>query len=186
MDWSVLGTTLVTLAAGAAIGLVPTLLVERRKERRETRSRWDASLYSLAVEFMSTAEECRHLSRSASHADQEERRQQLRQERRHLWMVFVQLRLVGDARVQRTARMIIRHSWAYNEVEEGRADPRRSEFGDRTPQERLTDEMYEFMRAVRMRLRVENAEEIATDEPSEWPEPFGRDVARGRPFNRRG
>ncbi|WP_346536905.1 hypothetical protein [Micromonospora sp. DPT] len=34
MDWTALGATILTLAVGALIGLVPSLLVERREKKR--------------------------------------------------------------------------------------------------------------------------------------------------------
>ncbi|GIH05403.1 hypothetical protein Rhe02_34700 [Rhizocola hellebori] len=60
---------------------------------------------------------------------------------------------------------------AYREVKEGRPDPREGEFGPQPPAARLSEAIYEFIRAVRAQLRVEHAGEIATDEPEDWPIP---------------
>jgi len=81
----------------------------------------------------------------------------------------IQLRLVGNVRVQRAARMLIRHAWAVMRVAQGYEDPRAAEYGA-PPLTRLSDTLAELIRASRVQLRVEDAENIATDEPSDWPE----------------
>ncbi|WP_203909253.1 hypothetical protein [Rhizocola hellebori] len=112
MNWPALLTTLATLAAGAAIGFAPTLLLERRKELRDLRTRWDTELHHLAVDFVSAAEMCRHLDRQYADAvDKPAHHARSDEERRRMWLVFVQLRFVGSERVQRVARMVVRHSW---------------------------------------------------------------------------
>ena len=45
-----------------------------------------------------------------------------------------------------------------------------AQFNSVPPATRLTDALHEFIRASRVQLRVEDAEHIAADAPSEWPE----------------
>src|SRR5688572_9687043 len=130
VNWPGLLTTLATLAAGAVIGFAQTLLLERRKEQRELRTRWDTELHHLAVDFVSAVETCRSLDRRyATATDKTAHHARSDDERGRMWLVFVQLRFVGDERVQRAARMVVRHSWAYREIKEGRPDPREGQFG---------------------------------------------------------
>lgn len=176
MNWTSLGMTVVTVAIGALIGFGPSYLLEHRKERQGLRTRWDSNLYGVALDFLSTAENHRHvLNRLASEGTvaEKENRESLDEQRRSLWMLFVQMRFIGNARVQRAARLVIRHSWAYREVKEGRKDPRAGQFKE-NPGDRLSNQIYEFVRAVREQMRVERAEDIATDEPSDWPDPADR------------
>ncbi|WP_446212384.1 hypothetical protein [Micromonospora sp. IBSANI012] len=171
MDWSALGATILTLAVGALIGLVPSLLVERRKEKRELATRWDAPLYELSVEFASTVRVFRHLvARMAGAPDPAAQHDRTEEERQRLLALLEQIRLVGDERVQRAARMVVRHSWAVLRVAEGHADTRAAEFGGVPPETRLSTSLHEFIRAVRVQLRVPDPECIASDEPDDWPE----------------
>ncbi|SCG63517.1 hypothetical protein [Micromonospora halophytica] len=174
MNWSTLAGTILTLAAGALIGLVPSLLIERRKEKRQLATRWDAPLYDLSVEFASTVRVFRHsASRLADAPDRAAHQERTEEERQRLNALLEQIRLVGDERVQRAARMVVRHSWAVARVAEGHEDERAAEYPGASPERRLTDALHEFIRAVRVQLRVPHAERIASDEPDDWPELAG-------------
>jgi hypothetical protein len=171
VSWSTLGTTALTLAIGALIGLAPTYLNERRKERREFSTRWDVPLYELSVEFASTVRVFRYrVSGMKGVQDPIAHRERCEDERQRLVSLLEQIRLIGTVRVQRAARMVVRHSWAILRVAEGHEDRRVAEFEGVPPQTRLTDSLHEFIRAVRAQLRVEDPEHIASDEPDDWPE----------------
>lgn len=153
------------------IGLGPTYLNERRKERRELSTRWDAPLYELSVEFASTVRVFRYrVSGMKGVQDPIAYRERCEDERQRLLSLLEQIRLVGSVRVQRAARMVVRHSWAVLHVAEGHEDHRAAEFEGVPPETRLTDSLHEFIRAVRAQLRVEDPEHIASDEPDDWPE----------------
>ncbi|MFC8618596.1 hypothetical protein ACFT9M_19575 [Micromonospora purpureochromogenes] len=55
-------------------------------------------------------------------------------------------------------------------VAEGHEDTRAAEFGGVPPETRLSTSLHEFIRAVRVQLRVPDPERIASDEPDDWPE----------------
>lgn len=168
MSWA----TLVTLLSGVLVGLVPNYLMERRKERHALRTRWDMSLYTLSVEFTSATQRFRraveHLKEAPEALDH---RKIVHEERQRMSLLLTQLRLVANVRVQRAARMVIRHSYAVMKVEEGHEDPRAAEFDNVPATTRLNDSLHEFIRASRVQLRVEDPEHIAADEPSDWPDP---------------
>ena len=52
--WSQLTIVLIPVVVGAAIGVVPTLLVEWSRTRAELRTRWDASLEEVCADFVAT------------------------------------------------------------------------------------------------------------------------------------
>ncbi|MEU5939519.1 hypothetical protein ABZ807_10040 [Micromonospora sp. NPDC047548] len=81
-----------------------------------------------------------------------------------------QIWLVGDERVQRAARMVVRHSWALLRVVEGHEDERAAELDGAPPETRLSTSLHDFVPTVRVQLRVPNPEHIASDEPDDWPE----------------
>jgi hypothetical protein len=168
MSWA----TLVTLLSGVLVGFIPNYLVERRKERHALRTRWDTSLYTLSIEFTSATQRFRRaVEQPRESSDALDHRKVVDEERRQMSSLLAQLRLVGNVRVQRAARMVIRHAYAVMKVEEGHEDPRGAEFDNLPPATRLNDALHEFIRASRVQLRVEDPEHIAADEPSDWPDP---------------
>ncbi|GIF51686.1 hypothetical protein DFJ67_7761 [Asanoa ferruginea] len=157
----------VALVSGLIAGFVPGQLVERRKERHILRTRWDASL---SIDFVSACQRYQRLvGRLGSAVDGDAHRVTIETEREAMGALLVQLRLVGNVRVQRAARMMIRHAWAVLRVAEGHEDPRAAEFGGAPPGERMREAEQEFIRACRVQLRVAEAEDLAADEPSQWP-----------------
>jgi hypothetical protein len=157
-------------------GFLPGYLLERRRERQNLRTRWDSPLYALTVELISAAEHFRHFARQVPDADDRQAAiARAVEEQQKIRSLQIQLRLVGNVRVQRAARMLIRHAWAVMRVAQGHEDPRAAEFAGKSPGTRLSDTLQEFIRASRVQLRVEDPENIAADEPSDWPElPAGK------------
>jgi hypothetical protein len=61
MDLKAAFTSILLLVVGAAIGLIPTYLIERRKEKHTLAIRWDTALYELCKDFSATVREFVHL-----------------------------------------------------------------------------------------------------------------------------
>ncbi|MBQ0894332.1 hypothetical protein KBX37_14700 [Micromonospora sp. U56] len=109
-------------------------------------TRWDAPLYELSVEFASTVRVFRHLAtRMKGAPDPAVQHDRTEEERQRLLALLEQIRLVGDERVQRAARMVVRHFWAVLRVGEGHEDIRAGEFGGVPPETRLSTSLHEFI-----------------------------------------
>ncbi|HYN92828.1 MAG TPA: hypothetical protein VES42_03155 [Pilimelia sp.] len=176
MTWAVL----VTLASGVLVGFVPAYLLERRRERHTLGTRWDTPLFTLSVEFISASQHFGHAAGripGAEPADRAAVAARAAEEQQKMRSLQIQLRLLGDVRVQRAARMVIRHAWAVMRVAQGDEDPRAAEYAGVPPHTRLSDALHDFIRASRAQLRVNDPETIATDEPADWP-----DLPEGRPL----
>jgi hypothetical protein len=104
-------------------GFLPGYLLERRRERQNLRTRWDSPLYALTVELISAAEHFRHFARQVPDADDRQAAiARAVEEQQKIRSLQIQLRLVGNVRVQRAARMLIRHAWAVMRVAQGHED----------------------------------------------------------------
>ena len=92
---------LLTAVIGGVLGFFSKYLVEVLGRRHEIRTRWDAQLLRLATEFS----ECgrRLLNDADSGSSSTEAHSELR-------VISEQLRLIGNAEVQKTSRSVIHHA----------------------------------------------------------------------------
>ena len=60
---------LLPVIVGAALAVVPTLLVERARQRTTIRTRWDAPLHVACSDFAATARRVRRLSQRIAEPD---------------------------------------------------------------------------------------------------------------------
>lgn len=152
------------LVAGAAVGFVPTYLLELSKQRHALRTRWDVPLFELCKEFTGTARQLVHLAGRVDQGDDSAAQLALAEEKhRELRALFEQLRLIGDERLQESARLIIHHCYAVRMVAEGKPDPRATDYPDTTPEGRVADVTQAFYAAARKQLGVRDPDIILRD-----------------------
>jgi hypothetical protein len=161
--------TLLPLVAGAAIGFVPTYLVERRKERTVMLTRWDASLFTLSSEL---AESARHLLHLAQHVYGDGERiapdervvllQDIDRAHARLRTLAAQIPLLAGRDVQLQARLVVHHAFAVRLVlVEREPDPRATTYPGTDPVGRFNAALAGFYVAVRRQLNVRDPEQVA-------------------------
>ena len=166
MDLKAAFTSILLLVAGAAVGLIPTYLMDRRREKHALAVRWDTALYELCKDFSATVREFVHLGRRLGRGgDEEARAAEVEAHHAHL-------RGLGPADAphrepgpQQAAREVEHHvSWV-RYVWEGREDEMAIYYGGVPPEARLQAAMHQLFVAARTQLGVSNPEEVASDEP---------------------
>lgn len=159
-------TSLLLLAAGAAIGLVPTYLIERRKERHELAVRWDPALYEICKDLAATVREFVHLARRYDRsADKEQHAARVDERHARLRGLVQEIRLLGSKDLQQAAREIEHHvSWV-RRVCEGDEDLMAEFYEGKPPEVRLRAAMHQLYVAARAQLGVANARDVASDDP---------------------
>jgi hypothetical protein len=169
--------TLITLAAGALLGVIPTYLLERSKQRATLLTRWDEALYHLCAEFAGTARQLMHVAgRLKEDLDRDSCLAQIDDLHRHLRALREQIRLIGSAEVQSYARLVQRHAYWMRVTAEGGTDAGASAYGGMPADRRVAAELYRFYAAARRQLRVPNPNELAPDDPH--PIPFESDATQ--------
>jgi hypothetical protein len=159
-------TNILLLAAGAVIGLVPTYVMERRRERHELATRWDTALYELCKDFSATVREFVHLARRYERSeDKAEHTAKVDERHAQLRRLAQELRLLGSKDLQQAVHEIEHHAWWVREVCEGRSDKLADYYAGRPPEERLRSAMSQLYIAARTQLGVANPRDIVSDEP---------------------
>ncbi|MEU8819984.1 hypothetical protein [Actinoplanes sp. NPDC048796] len=155
---------LLPVLVGAAVGAVPAIAIERSRVRTTLDTRWDTALHQTCAQFAVTARTLIDIAEELPEADARRRQEAvatMARERGRLHVLLAEIRLLADARVQLAARQVVRHTWAVQKVAIG-AGPA----GDgAAPRERALAGMFEFYRAVRLQLRVPEADELAPLNP---------------------
>ncbi|WP_194921437.1 hypothetical protein [Catenulispora rubra] len=160
----------VLLIVGAAVGLIPTYVMERRKERHALAVRWDAPLYDLCKECAASARQLVHLSRRLDRvADRDEQSLKLDDELARLRSVVQQMRILGTAELQQSAMEVEHHAWWVRAVYEGRSDEYIDHYGGRAVEDRLRDAMRKLLVAARRQLGVKNPGNVVPDDPIRPP-----------------
>jgi hypothetical protein len=166
MDLKAAFPSVLLLAAGAAIGLVPTYLIERRKERHELAVRWDSALYELCKDFAAAVREFVHLARRYDRStDKEQHIARVDERHAQLRELAQQMRLLGSKDLQQAAREVEHHVWYVREVCEGREDALAEYYEGQLPEVRLRAAMHQLYAAARAQLGVANSEDVVSDEP---------------------
>ena len=166
MDLKGAFTSILLLVVGAAIGLIPTYLMERKKEKHALAIRWDAALYELCSDFSATVREFVHLARRLGRGgDEEARAAELEAHHAHLRGLAQQMRLLGSQDLQQAAREVEHHLWWVRQVCEGREDELASYYVGVPPEARLRAAMHQLYVAARAQLGVPNPQEVTSDEP---------------------
>lgn len=157
-------STLLPVVAGAIIGFVPALLLQRRTQQHEIITRWDSMLLTASVDLVDAARRTEHM------ADQIERGRTDADHQRHFDDVHQQvrvsvekIRLLGNAEVQTAARNILRSVYSRRLVVRGEKDPYAEEYNNMFPSERLREHLLVFYKAVRQQLLVKNALDVPSD-----------------------
>jgi len=155
--WSIL----IPAAIGAVLGFLSKNLVEVLGRRHQIRTRWDAQLLKLSIQFSETA---RFLLTDAENG--------LPVQGRHdsLRAISEQLRLIGNAEVQKTSRSVIHHAYAVRGEAEGRVDLHAARYGGRGPRERYLDALDGFYIACRRQLRVRRPADVDRQDPMDAAE----------------
>jgi hypothetical protein len=155
--------SIATLAGGALIGFISTYLIQVVKERHDLRQRWDVSLLNTCTQIASTARRLAHAARrhpSDTGARAAAVLERIDEHHEALRALTEEIRLLGDAQVQRWALLVQRHGYAVRMVGEGRPDPRGDEFPGLSPEDRLYEALAGFYVAVRRQLRVASPDDV--------------------------
>ncbi len=159
---------LVPVVAGAAIGLIPAYLIERRRERSTLAVRWDMSLYQLCAEFtVSVRQMIAGAEQTGLVSDpivRRQRQEQLDEFRVRLRTLQEQIRLLGNSELQSSARLVLHHAYAVRTVALGGPDPRADDYPGTDPRERLNASIRGFYVAARKQLRVDHPLDVSPDE----------------------
>lgn len=145
-----------TAVVGAVLGFFSKYLVEVLGRRHEVRTRWDAQLLRLATEFSECAR--RLLNDAESGLPVETAHAELR-------VLSEQLRLIGNAEVQKTSRSVIHHAYAVIGTAAGKADRHADQYPGRSPRERYLDALDGFYIACRRQLRVRRPLDVDRVDP---------------------
>lgn len=133
-----------TAAAGAAIGFFAKVIVEYLSRRHQLHTRWDAELLRLSIEFSAAGRALLNDAEAGKTVNAHHDR---------LRAISEQLRLIGNAEVQKTSRSVVHHAYAV------RDDVRRD------PRDRYLAALDGFYIACRRQLRVRRPDDVARDEP---------------------
>jgi hypothetical protein len=162
MDYASLATTLISVAAGAVLGFLPTMLLERRRERRELLLRWDAPLLASAVDLVTAARLTEHLADQIEPgSSDDELLRRFDDEHQKVRVAVEHMRMLGTPRVQVAARNVLRAVYSRRVVMSGLDDPYPDD--PRTPSERVRDELLDFYKTVRQQLQVRDADQVPRD-----------------------
>ena len=147
---------LIPTAVGAVLGFFSKYLVEVLGRRHEIRTRWDAQLLRLATEYSECARQLLNDAESGRPVSQTH--SQLR-------VLSEQLRLIGNAEVQKTSRSVIHHAYAVAGVALGKPDRLAEHYAGRSPRERYLDALDGFYIACRQQLRVRSPLDVDRVDP---------------------
>jgi hypothetical protein len=183
--WTQMILVLLPVVVGAAIGVVPTAVVERARRRAEMRTRWDTALQKSCVEFTASARRVVDLSEQFGQPPSAARTvtaDDLRQEHSRLQTLMAEIRLLAGEQVQLAARLVVRHAWALYVMTVTGSDPRSSEY-DHPPRARVIESLFTFYLAARRQLMVPDADGLpplnpATDAPVHHVRRDGAEAAR--------
>ncbi|MEU9012844.1 hypothetical protein AB0D12_24400 [Streptomyces sp. NPDC048479] len=165
METSAITTSVVLLIIGAAVGLIPTYLIERKRERHALEVRWDLPLYGLCNQCASAARQLVHLVRRYNRTqDREEHQKKVDEQHARLRSVVQQIRILGS-REQQAAREVEHHAWWVRNVHEGGEDELAAYYANATPEERLREAMRRLFVAGRRQLGVKKPDDVASDDP---------------------
>lgn len=157
-------TSVLLLVVGAAVGIVPTYLIERRKERHTLAVRWDVPLFDLCRDFASVVRQFLHLARRYGRAqDIHTHAARVDEQHQRIRALAQQIRLLGSLDLQQAAREVEHHAWWVREVCEGR-DDKLAEYYPGSPEDRLRAAMHRLLVEARRQLNVHDAAGVATDE----------------------
>lgn len=163
--WTQMTLVLLPVIVGAVIGVVPTMIVERARERAALRTRWDTTLHRSCAEFAASTRRILDLSEQADESPSQAREpvvEGLRREHSRLQVLMAEIRLVAGEEVQRAARLVVRHTWAvYLAV----TVPRSDALDSKLLRGRVLHSLIDFYRSVRRQLMVPNADLLSPVNP---------------------
>lgn len=165
MNTAAILTSALLLLIGAAVGLVPTYLIEQKKQRHVLAVRWDLPLYELCKECAAASRQLVHLVRRYRTQDRIEHQKRVDEQHARLRSVIQQLRILGSMELQQAAREVEHHAWWVRHVHEGGEDEMASHYGDVDPEARLRDAMRRLFIAGRRQLGVANPDDVTGDDP---------------------
>ncbi|GAA2632109.1 hypothetical protein GCM10010399_75500 [Dactylosporangium fulvum] len=167
LTWAQVIIVLLPVLVGAFIGIVPTLLVERAKQRAALRTRWDATIHTSCAQFAAAVRRILNLAEQFDHstvdAERDDLLSKIRDEHTRLQLFMAEIRLLADVPVQLAARAALTHTFVLYLRLAGAAA---AEEG--TPVEarqRALASLFDFYRAVRVQLRVPDPQELAPMNP---------------------
>jgi len=137
-----------TAAAGAIIGFVAKVVIEYLGRRHQVRTRWDAELLRLSIDFSKTGRYLLNHVEAGVPADAELDR---------LRAISEQLRLIGNADVQQTSRTVVHHGYSV----------RSSKTLSRPKRDTYLASLDSFYIACRRQLRVPKPTDVDRLEPGE-------------------
>jgi hypothetical protein len=156
--------TLISVTAGAIIGFVPAVFLQKRAQAHEIDTRWDSMLLAASVDLLTAARRTEHIADQIEQGHTDNERMQLFDDLHQQVRVAVeQIRMLGVADVQIAARNILRSIYSRRILLNKGIDPYSAEYRGITPSERLGGHLLIFYKAVRIQLRVADAEDVPRD-----------------------
>lgn len=151
---------------GAVIGFLAKVVVEILGRRHQVRTRWDAELLRLSIEFAQAGRYLLHHSERLDRApDRAAQLARIDAEHATLRSLSEQLRLLGNARVQKTSRSVIHHAYAVRGIAEGKDDKHAARYSNRPPRDRYLDALDQFYIACRRQLKVRRPDDVERYDP---------------------
>jgi hypothetical protein len=162
--WSQLTLVLFPVVVGAAIGVIPTILVDWSRGRATLRTRWDPALEEVCADFASAVRRILELTETTA-GPTEHSVKSVGSEHGHLQRCLVEIRLLAGPEVQVAARQVVRHTWALQTTFVTGVDPRAIDYPTVDPRERTLSSLFAFYLAVRKQLRVPQADRVVPLNP---------------------
>lgn len=159
---------LLSIVVGAIAGSVPTIMIEKVRHRSVLGTRWDNAIQGTCADFAACARTVIDLADHHATLDEADRPaslEQIRRERGRLQTLMAEVRILADEPVQLAARRFVRHAWALQVMTATGIDPRAADYPADPPRDRALAALFDFYRAVRHRLRVPDAADLAPLNP---------------------
>ncbi|MEU8245007.1 hypothetical protein [Nonomuraea sp. NPDC048916] len=175
MDMSAIIASVVLLTIGAAVGLIPTYVMERKKERHALRIRWDLPLYDLCKDCAATVRQFVHLVRRYDRVhDRDQHYTKVDEQHARLRALVQQIRILGSRELQQAARELEHHAYWVRQVHEGGTDELAAYYANVPPEDRLRESIRALFVAARRQLGVKDPDDVVSDEPIDprsdvWP-----------------
>jgi len=175
LTWPQVIVILLPVVVGAIISVVPTLLMERLKQRAALMTRWDTTIHEVCAQFAATTRRILDLAEQFEYTTDKLKRAELltgiRDEHSRLQVYMAEIRLLAGVPTQQAARTTLQHAFTLYLELAGARQPTGEDGGQLTRQAGL-DSLFAFYRAVREQLRVPSPDALAPMNLSAPPDPF--------------
>jgi hypothetical protein len=162
--WADVALVLLPVVVGAVVSVVPTLFLERQRDRAGLRTRWDPTLEQVCASFAAGVRRIVDLAQVQSEGLRQSAAA-LREEHVELQRLMAEIRLLAAPPVQLAARRVVRHAWALQAHTLTGIDPRAADFPALSPRERTLSSLLDFYLAARRQLQIPDAANLVPLNP---------------------